>query len=189
MGNPPLKHPTPKNQGHSPLPPLETKHPQRAGSDSTENQGISNDLPHSDRVFRLDTMPAAVNISAKPLLPQSPKNQPHGSFLLPITDHPQEERIDSLEYQGISSSQKSTEIFSENAARTAATTTATTSQPDTAAAAPAAAAIVTISPKQIYIPPEVYNEYKAGDGYDTYVQKGPFLGAMKNEGTQIFEEE
>ena len=66
--------------------------------------------------------------------------------------------------------------MSENAARTAATATATTSQPDTAA--PAAAAIATTSPKQIYIPPGVYNEDKVGYGYDTDGQMGPFLGAM-----------
>ena len=71
---------------------------------------------------------------------------------LPVTDHPQEDQIDSLENQVISSSQKS-------------------------------------SSKKIYIPPGVYNENKAEDGYDTYVQIGPFLGAMEIEGTQIFDEE
>ena len=35
----------------------------------------------------------------------------------------------------------------------------------------------------------MYNEDKAGDGYDTDGQIGPFLGAMEIEGTQIFEEE
>ena len=49
--------------------------------------------------------PAAGNIAAKPLLPHPHTNQPHGSLPLPITDHPQEERIDSLENLGISSSQ------------------------------------------------------------------------------------
>ena len=46
-----------------------------------------------------------------------------------------------------------------------------------------------LSPKQIYILPGVYNEDKAGDGYDTDAQIGPFLGATEIEGTQIFEEE
>ena len=43
--------------------------------------------------------------------------------------------------------------------------------------------------KQIYIPPGVYNEDTAGDGYDTDGQIVPLLGAMEIEGTQIFEEE
>ena len=189
MGNPPLKHPPPKNQGHSPLPLLETNHPQREGIDLTKNQGISNDLPNSDRVVGPDTTPAASNIAAKPLLPHPPTNQPHVSLPLPITDHPQEERIDSLENQGISSSQKLTEKLSENAAHTADTATATTIQPATTATSPAAAEIATKTPKQIYIPPGMYNEEKDGDGYDTDGQIGPFLGAMKIEGTQIFEEE
>ena len=111
-----------------------------------------NDLRNSDRVVGPDTTPAADNISAKPLLPHPPKNQPNVSLTLPITDNPQEERIDYLENQGISSSQKS-------------------------------------SPKQIYIPPGVYNEEKAGDGYATDGQIGPFLGDMEIEGINIFEEE
>ena len=44
-------------------------------------------------------------------------------------------------------------------------------------------------PKQINIPPCVYNEEKVVDGYDTDDQIGNFLGAMEIEGTQIFEEE
>ena len=82
-----------------------------------------------------------------------------------------------------------TEKLSENAAHTADTATATTIQPATTATSPAAAEIATKTPKQIYIPPGMYNEEKDGDGYDTDGQIGPFLGAMKIEGTQIFEEE
>ena len=155
MRNTPLKNPPPKNQGHNPLPLLETDHTQRSGIDSTKNQGISNNLPNSDRVFRPNTMPHAGNISDKPLIPHPPTNQPHESLPLTITDHPQEERIDSLENQGISSSQKWKEILSENAAHTAATATETTSQPTAATAAPAAAAIATTSLQKIYIPPGV----------------------------------
>ena len=106
---------------------------------------------------------------------------------LPITDHPQEERINSLKNQGISSSQKIDGKFSENAACTAANATATTSQP--VADASAAAAIATTNPNKIYIPDGVYNEDKAGDGYDKDDQIGPLLGDMEIEGTQIFEEE
>ena len=94
-----------------------------------------------------------------------------------------------MENQGISSSQKLMEKLFQNATRTAATATVTTVQPAAAAAAPAAAEIARTSPKQIYIPPDVYNEDKAGDGYDTYGQIGPFLGAMEIEGRQIIEEE
>ena len=142
-----------------------------------------------DRVVGPDTTPADGNIASKPILPHPPTNQPHGSLHLPIIDHPQEERIYSLENQGISSSQKLTEHFSGNSTRTAATATETTSQPDTAAAAPTVAEIATTSQKQIYIPPVVNNEGKSGDGYDTDGQIGPFLGAMEIESTQIFEEE
>ena len=46
-----------------------------------------------------------------------------------------------------------------------------------------------LSPGKIYIPPGVYNEDKGVDGYDTYVQIVPLLGAMEIEGKQIFEEE
>ena len=130
MGNPSLKHPPTTNHGNIPLPLLDTDHPQRLGSDSTKNQGISNDLRNLDRVVGDDTTPAA----------------------LPITELPQEEQIDSLDNQGISSSQKS-------------------------------------SPKQIYIPPGVCNEDRAGDGYDTDGQIVLFLGDKDIEGTQIFEKE
>ena len=44
-------------------------------------------------------------------------------------------------------------------------------------------------PRQIYIPPGVYNEDKAGDNYDKDGQIGSFLGSMETEGRQIFEEE
>ena len=152
MVNPPLKHTSPTKHGNSPLPLLETDHSQRAGINSTKNQGILNDLRNSDRVVGPDTTPAAGNIAAKLLLLHTPTNQPHGSLTLPITNHPKEERIDSLENIGISSSQNS------------------------------------IS-KQIYIPPGVYNEDKAGDGYYTDGQIGPFLVDMEIEGTQIFEEQ
>ena len=107
MGNPPLKHPPPKNHGHSHLPLLETYHPQRAGINLTKNQGILNDLRNLDRVAGPDTTPAAGNIADKPLLTYPPTNQPHVSLTLPITNHPQEEWIDSLENLGISSSQNS----------------------------------------------------------------------------------
>ena len=80
-----------------------------------------------------------------------------------------------------------TEKLSENAAHT--TATATTSQPAAAATAKDDAAIAKTNPKKIYIPHGVYNEDKAGDGYDTYGKIGPFLVATKIEGTQIFEEE
>ena len=60
-----------------------------------------------------------------------------------------------MDNQRISSSQKSTEKLSENAARIAVTATARTSQPDVAAAVPAAAEIAPKSPKKIYIPPGV----------------------------------
>ena len=105
---PSLKHPLPKKHGHSPIPLLETNHPQRAGIDSTENWGILNDLRNSDREVGPDTTPAAGNIDAKPLLPHPPTNQPNGSLLLPSTDHQQEWRINSLENHGISSSRNST---------------------------------------------------------------------------------
>ena len=72
MGNTPLKQPPPTNQGHSPIPLLETDHTQRAGSNSTENQGISNNLPNLDGVVGPNTTPYAVNITAKPLLPHPP---------------------------------------------------------------------------------------------------------------------
>ena len=74
MGNPLLQHPPPTNHGHIPLSLLETNHPQRAGSYSTKNQGISNDLQNSDREVGPDTMPASGNIDAKPLLPHQPTN-------------------------------------------------------------------------------------------------------------------
>ena len=109
MGNPPLKHTPTTNHGHSTIFLLETEHPQRAGSDSPENWGISNDLRNSDRVVGPDTTPAAGNITAKPLLTHPPTNQTHGSLTLTITEHPQEEQIDYLENQGISSSQNLTE--------------------------------------------------------------------------------
>ena len=111
MGNFPLKHLSITNHVHSILPILNTDYPQRAGRDSTKNQGISNDLPDSDRVIGPDTTPAAGNIASKPILPSLPTNQPHGSLPLTITDHPQEERMDSLKNQGISSSQKLTENY------------------------------------------------------------------------------
>ena len=101
-----------------------------------------NDLRNSDRVVGPDTTPAAGNISAKLLLTYLPTKQPHGSLILPITDHPQEERIDSLENLVVSSSQNSI-------------------------------------PKQIYIPPGVYNEDKSVDGYDSDGQIVTFLGAME----------
>ena len=178
MGGSPLKRPPPKNQRHILFPLLDTNRPQRAGSDSTKNQGISNNLPNLDRVVGPNTTPVACNIAAKPLLPHPTKNQPHGSLHLPITDHPQEERVDSLENQGIASSQKLTGKLSKNAARIAANATATTSQPAAAEAAPSAAAIAKTSPDKIYIPPGVYNEDQYGDGYETDGQIGPFLGAM-----------
>ena len=109
MGNPLLKHPPPTNHGDNPFPLLETDHPQRSGSDSTKNPDILNNLRNSDRGVGPDTTPAAGNIAAKTLLPRPPTNQTHGSLHLPITDHPQEERINSLENQGIASSQNSTE--------------------------------------------------------------------------------
>ena len=64
---------------------LETKTPQRVGSDLTKDQCILNDLRNSDRVVGLDMMPDALR----------------------ITDHQQEEQINYLDNQGISSSQKS----------------------------------------------------------------------------------
>ena len=109
MGSPPLKYPPLTNHGHSPLPILETDHPQRAGSDLIKNWGIYNDLQNSDRVVGSDTTTADGNIAVKPLLLHPPKNQPHGSIPLTITNHSQEDRIDSLENQGISSSQNLTE--------------------------------------------------------------------------------
>ena len=78
MRNHPLKHPPNTNQGHGTLPLLETDHPQRSGSNSTKNQGISKDLPNSERVVGPDTTPAAGNIAAKLLLPHTPTNQPYG---------------------------------------------------------------------------------------------------------------
>ena len=105
MGTPPLKHPSPKNHGHGPLPLIETDHTLRSGSNSTKNQGILNHLRNLDRVVRPDMTPAAGNIAAKPVLPHPPTNQPHESLPLPITDHPQKDRIDSLEKLGIASSQ------------------------------------------------------------------------------------
>ena len=108
MGTPTLKQPPPTNHKIIPVPLLETYHPQRAGSDLTEIRGITNNLRNSDREVDPDTTPAAGNISAKPFLPHPTTNKPHVSFPLPITDHPQEERIDSLENQGISSSLYST---------------------------------------------------------------------------------
>ena len=78
MGNPSLKHPPTTNHRHSRLPLLDTDHTQRAGSNSTENQGISNELRNSDREVGPNTTPAAGNIYAKPLLPHPPTNQPHG---------------------------------------------------------------------------------------------------------------
>ena len=54
---------------------------------------------------------------------------------------------------------------------------------------PADVAIATTSPKQIYIPPGVYNGDKDGNGYDTDIQIVTFLGAIEIEGTQIFEDE
>ena len=104
MGNHPLKHSPNTNQGQGTLPLLETDHPKRSESDSNKNQGISNDLPKSERVVGPDTTPAAGNIYAKPLLTHPPTNQPHRSLPLPITEHPKEERIYLLENQGISSS-------------------------------------------------------------------------------------
>ena len=89
MGKTPLKHPPPKNHVHRPLPLLETDHPQIAGSDLTENQGILNNLRNSDRVVGPDTTPAASNIAAKHLLPRPTTNQPHGSLPLHITYHTQ----------------------------------------------------------------------------------------------------
>ena len=68
-----------------------------------------NDSQNSDREVGLNTTPAAGNIADKPLIPHPPKNQTNISLHLPITDHPQEERIDSLENQVISSSQNSSE--------------------------------------------------------------------------------
>ena len=65
MVNPPLKHPPSTNHGHSTLALLETDHPQRAGSNSTENRSISNYLQNSDREVRPDTMPAAGNWSVR----------------------------------------------------------------------------------------------------------------------------
>ena len=100
MGNTTLKHPTPTNHEHSPLPLLDTDHPQTAGSHSTKNRGISNDLRNSDRNVEPDTAPAAGNITAKPLPPYPPTNQPFGSIPLPITEHTQEERIDLFLGQG-----------------------------------------------------------------------------------------
>ena len=111
-----------------------------------------------DRVVGTDTTPAAGNITAKPLLPHPHTNQTHGSLNLTINEHPQEKRIDSLENQGISISQKSTEKLSKNTACTAATATATTIQTAAAAANLAASALATTSPKKIYIPPGAYNE-------------------------------
>ena len=73
-------------------------------------------------------MTSADNIAVKALLPHPHTNHPYEPLPLYINSHPQEERIDSLENQGISSSQKLTK-FVLNAARTAATATATTSQP------------------------------------------------------------
>ena len=108
MGTP-LKNPPPKNHGHSPLLLLETDRPQRAGSNSTKNRGILNNLRYSDREVGPDMTPSAGNIDTKPLLPHTPTNQTHGSLPLPIANHPQEERIDSLDNQGISSCQHSTE--------------------------------------------------------------------------------
>ena len=89
MGTPRVKHPPPKNHVKIPLTLLETYHSQRAGIDSTENRGILNDLQNYDRVVGPDTTTAAGNISYRPLLPHPPKNQPHVSLPLPITDHPQ----------------------------------------------------------------------------------------------------
>ena len=66
------------------------------------------DLLNSYREVGLDTTPAAGNIAAKPLLPHTPTNQQYVPLTLPITDHPQEESIDSLENQGISSIQNPT---------------------------------------------------------------------------------
>ena len=107
MVTPPLKQPPNTNHGHITLPILETDLTQRAGINLTKDQGISNDLWNSDRVVGPDTTPAAGNISAKLLLTYLPTKQPHGSLILPITDHPQEERIDSLENLVVSSSQNS----------------------------------------------------------------------------------
>ena len=85
IGNSSLKHTPPTNQGHGPISLLETDHPKRAGSNSTKNQGILNDLPNSDRVVGPDTTPAAGNIVAKHLLQHPPTNQPQKSLTLPIT--------------------------------------------------------------------------------------------------------
>ena len=103
-----LKQATPTNHGSSHIPLLETYHPQRAGSHLTKIWGISNDLRHSDNEVGPDTTLAAGNIDSKPLLPHTTKNKLHESLSLPITNHPQEERINSLENKGISSSQTST---------------------------------------------------------------------------------
>ena len=104
MGTPPLKHPSPTNHGHGPLPLLETDHTLRSGSNSTKNQGILNHLRNLDRVVRPDMTPAAGNIAAKTVLPHLYTNQQHGPLPLPINDHEQEEKTYSLENQGITSS-------------------------------------------------------------------------------------
>ena len=62
-----LKHPPPTNQPHSPLPLLKTDHPQKQGSDSMENQGISKDLSNSVMVVGPNTTPAAANVAAETL--------------------------------------------------------------------------------------------------------------------------
>ena len=74
----------------------------------TNIRGILNDLQNYNRKVGLDTTPDTINIFAKPLLPHTPKNQPRVSFPLPVTENQQEESINSLENQGISSSLYST---------------------------------------------------------------------------------
>ena len=100
-----------------------------------ENQGISNDLPNPDGVIGPQTGNIAANIAAKPIVcPPPSTNQPHGSLHLPITVHPQKERIDSMEKQGqpaTSSSSNTSEKSTEKSTKKSAE--------NTAAIAPAAA--------------------------------------------------